>query len=95
MKKQQASNTAYKVKIHGHQYSSPTLEFCSRIVQTVRDNCSDNYGWGSRRFGSEFPVTDASGKVVATVSYNGRIWEPLAEGQSMYSQRTMICEAVA
>ncbi len=76
----------YTVEILGRQYKSPSVEFCSRTVQSVRDNLVELGEGGASQMGSRFPVRDGSGNHVADVSYNGRVW---------HVDGTLLSEAVA
>ena len=61
-----------------------SLEACSAIYQRMRDYV----GLGASQF--PFGEVRSAGDVVATVSYNGRVWHPVAD---KFSDATLMMEA--
>jgi hypothetical protein len=60
----------YLVEILGRRFPVSNMVDASRLVEAVRDRS----GAGASEMGAEFPILE-NGKVVAFVSYNGRVWK--------------------
>jgi hypothetical protein len=91
--RQGAKDMNYTIEIMGRRYSADSLQDASAKVASIRDfshGIRGSLGYGASEMGSEFPVRDSSGKTVAIVSYNGKIWTP-----EPYPQRTLISGAAA
>lgn len=75
---------ALMVKFRGKTYPVASVEEAAAKWEEARDRATAEGGGGVRETGNGIPVLDSTGKTVARISYNGRIWTP--EGKEWQGQ---------